>query len=125
MIIKLSQYYILKAYPDSFNSDNYDIIKCQRCGCHAIALNIHALEDDFTRKYGYILKPKSLLEPIIANYNKIFFCFLEMKRISCFYLLKLIDTSEENLNDKGKLTMVIYQLSSEEDDNIPHKKKIN
>ena len=47
-IIKLSQHCILKAYPDSFNSDNYDIIKCWRCGCQAAALNIQALEDDFT-----------------------------------------------------------------------------
>ena len=131
-IIKLSQHCILKAYPDSFNSDNYDIIKCWRCGCQAAALNIQALEDDFTlfnivffyqnRKCGYVLKPKKLLEPNIAYNNKKSFVFLEMKIISCFYLLKLIDTNEENLNDKGKLSMEIYPLGSEEDDSVPHKK---
>jgi len=131
-IIKLSQHCILKAYPDSFNSDNYDIIKCWRCGCQAAALNIQALEDDFTlfnivffyqnRKCGYVLKPKKLLEPNIAYNNKKSFCFLEMKIISCFYLLKLIDTNEENVNDKGKLSMEIYPLGSEEDDSVPHKK---
>ena len=131
-IIKLSQHCILKAYPDSFNSDNYDIIKCWRCGCQAAALNIQALEDDFTlfnivffyqnRKCGYVLKPKKLLEPNIVNNNKKSFCFLEMKIISCFYLLKLIDTNEENLNENGKLTMEIYPLGSEEDDSAPHKK---
>ena len=71
MIIKLSQHCILKVYPDSFNSDNYDIIKCWRCACHAAALNIQALEDDFAlsdiiffyqnRKCGYILKPKKII----------------------------------------------------------------
>ena len=71
MIIKLSQHCILKVYPDSFNSDNYDIIKCWRCVCNAAALNIQALEDDFTlfdiiffiqnRKCGYILKPKKII----------------------------------------------------------------
>ena len=131
-IIKLSQHCILKAYPDSFNSDNYDIIKCWRCGCQAAALNIQALEDDFTlfnivffyqnRKCGYVLKPKRLLEPNIANNNKKSFCFLEMKIISCFYLLKLIDANEDNLTENGKLTMEIYPLGSEEDDNVPHKK---
>jgi len=45
-----------------------------------------------------------------------------MKVIFCFYLLKLIDTSEENFNDKGKLTLEIYPLGSEEEYNVPHKK---
>ena len=39
-------------------------------------------------------------------------------------LLKLIGTSEDNLNDKGKLTMEIYPLGSKEEDNFPHKKII-
>ena len=47
-IIKLSQHCILKAYPDSFSSENYDIIKCWRCGCQIAAINIQALENDFT-----------------------------------------------------------------------------
>ena len=62
------------------------------------------------------------MEPNIANNNNKFFCFLEMKKISYFYLLKLIGTSEDKLNDKGKLTKEIYPLGSEEDDNSPHKK---
>ena len=37
-------------------------------------------------------------------------------------LLKLIGTSEDNLNDKGKLTM--EPLGSKEEDNFPHKKII-
>ena len=131
-IIKLSQHCILKAYPDSFNSNNYDIIKCWRCGCQAAALNIQALEDDFTlfnmvffyqnRKCGYVLKPSKLLDPnIIIDYQKSNYN-LEMKIISCYNLLKLIEYSEEELYEKAKLYMEIYILGSEEDDRIEHRK---
>ena len=129
-IIKLSQHCILKAYPDSFNSNNYDIIKCWRCGCQACALNIQALEDDFTlfnfvfffqnRRCGYVLKPKKLLDPnILIDYEKSYYK-LRMKIISVYNLLKLIETSEDALYEKGKVTMEIYSLGSEEDNNNPH-----
>ena len=131
-IIKLSQHCILKAYPDSFNSNNYDIIKCWRCGCQAAALNIQALEDDFTlfnivffyqnRKCGYVLKPKKLLDPKIkvgcdkSKYS------LRMKIISVYNLLKLFESSEDALYEQGRLSMEIYSLGSEGDDNNLHYK---
>ena len=62
------------------------------------------------------------LQVLFLFLKKVFICFLEMKKISYFYLLKLIGTSEDKLNDKGKLTKEIYPLGSEEDDNSPHKK---
>ena len=131
-IIKLSQHCLLKAYPDSFSSANYDIIKCWRCGCQAAALNIQALEDDFTlfntvffyqnRKCGYVLKPSKLLDPKIvidyerSNYN------LKMKILSCYNLLKLIEMREEAIYEKGKIQMEIYTLGSDNDDKNPHQK---
>jgi len=131
-IIKLSQHCILKAYPDSFSSANYDIIKCWRCGCQAAALNIQALEDDFTlfnmvffyqnRKCGYVLKPSKLLDPkIIIDYERSYYT-LKMKILSCYNLLKLIEKREEALYDKGKLQLEIYSLGSDNDDKNPHKK---
>lgn len=129
-IIKLSQHCLLKAYPDSFSSDNYDIIKCWRCGCQIAAINIQTLENDFTlfnkvffyqhRNCGYILKPEKLLEKDIIIDNSPS-CTLEIKIVSCYNLLKLLESSEDALYEKGKLYMEIYSLGSEEDDLIPHK----
>jgi hypothetical protein len=58
----------LKAYPSSFNSDNYDCLKTWLVGSQISAINIQKLDDDDTllnfilfkknRKSGYILKPK-------------------------------------------------------------------
>ena len=131
-IIKLSQHCILKAYPDNFDSTNYDVIKCWRCGCQAAALNIQALEDDFTlfnlvffyqnRKCGYVLKPARLLDPkVLVDYEKTFYT-LKMKVISCYNLYKLMEMNEDLFYEKGKLMMEIYSLGSENDDKNPHMK---
>ena len=131
-IIKLSQHCILKAYPDSFTSANYDIIKCWRCGCQAAALNIQALEDDFTlfntvffyqnRKCGFVLKPSKLLDPkIIIDYERSLYT-LKMKLISCYNLFKLMEMNEDSFYEKGKLQIEIYSLGSDDDDKNPHQK---
>ena len=130
-LIKLSQHCILKAYPDSFSSSNYDIIKCWRCGCQAAALNIQALEDDFTlfntvffyqyRKCGYVLKPSKLLnaDEIAVDYAKSDYN-LKMKIISCYNLAKLIEMNEEIVYEKKRLKMEVYSVGSENDDKNPH-----
>ena len=130
-IIKLSQHCILKAYPDSFRSNNYDIIKCWRCGCQIAAINIQALENDFTlfnkvfffqnKKCGYVLKPNRLLEKKIILNNKKANSSIEFKVISCYNLLKLLEVKEDILYEKGKLQMEIYALGSEQDDLNPHR----
>ena len=130
-IIKLSQHCILKAYPDSFRSNNYDIIKCWRCGCQIAALNIQALEDDFTlfnniffyqnKKCGYVLKPQRLLDKDIIINNKTPNGKIEFKIISCYNLLKLMESKEDIIYEKGKLNMEIYSLGSEQDDLNPHR----
>ena len=131
-ILKLSQHCLLKAYPNSFNSDNYDIIKCWRCGCQAAAINIQALEDDFTlfnkvffyqnRKCGFVLKPNKLLDPKLKiDMNKSYYT-LNMKIISVYNLLKLIESSEDAVYEKKKCYMEIYSLGAEGDDNNQHHK---
>ena len=130
-IIKLSQHCILKAYPDSFNSENYDVIKCWRCGCQIAAINIQALENDFTlfnkvffyqnKKFGYVLKPNKLLDKDIKIDNKTPNSKIEFKILSCYNLLKLLETNEDILYERGKLRMEIYSLGSEQDDHNPHK----
>ena len=129
-IIKLSQHCILKAYPDSFSSENYDIIKCWRCGCQIAAINIQALENDFTlfnkvffyqnKKCGYVLKPNRLLEKNIII-DKTPNSKIEFKILSCYNLLKLLEANEEILYERGKIKMEIYPLGSEKDDLNPHK----
>ena len=73
---------MMKAYPQKFDSSNYYIIKCWCCGCQTAAINIHAVEDDFTlfnqvfftqnNNCGYVLKPKKLLLDtfIFEDYKK-------------------------------------------------------
>ena len=132
VILRLSQHCLLKAYPDSFYSTNYDIIKCWRCGCQAAAVNIQALEDDFTlfnivffyqnRKCGFVLKPPRLLDPKAKFKYEESSYTLKMKIISCYNLLKLIEMNEDALYEQAKLAMEIYTLGGEKDDKNPHKK---
>jgi hypothetical protein len=91
-LIKLSFHCMLKAYPQNFDSSNYDIIKCWSCGCQCAAINIQAVEDDFTlfnqifftqnKNNGYILKPKKFI-------NK-YFSFEEYKIPKFYIKMKII-----------------------------------
>ena len=132
-IIKLSQHCMIKAYPQSFNSSNYDIIKCWALGCQTAAINIQALQDDYTlfnivffcqyNNCGYVLKPRKLLEKvgILNDYIKPMF-ILGLKICSFYNLSKLLEAFEEKPNYSGKLHVEIYSLGSEVDDKFPHKK---
>lgn len=81
-IIDFTQNSLMKAYPQSFDSSNYDPIKCWMIGCQVASMNIQATEDDWTllnmmffqqnKKCGYVLKPKKLLpeSTFIEIYDK-------------------------------------------------------
>ena len=124
---------MIKAYPQSFDSSNYDIIKCWGLGCQAAAINIQALQDDYTlfnivffcqyKNCGYVLKPRKLLGTVgISNdYIKPMF-ILGFKMYSIYNLSKLIEVYEDKPNYSGKLYIEIYSLGSEADDKYPHKK---
>ena len=47
-MISLSNHCMIKAYPQNFDSTNYDIIKCWAMGVQAAAINIQATKDDYT-----------------------------------------------------------------------------
>ena len=132
-IIKLSQHCMIKAYPQSFDSSNYDVIKCWAMGCQAAAINIQALQDDYTlfniiyfcqyQNCGYALKPRKLLEKvgILNDYTKPAF-ILGFKICSIYNLSKLIEIYEDKPNYGGKLYIEIYSMGSENDDKFPHKR---
>ena len=133
-IIRVSQNLMMKAYPESFDSSNYDIIKCWGCGCQVAAINIQALEDDFTlfnivffyqnQNCGFVLKPKKLLEniDILNDYLKPMF-IVSMKICSFYNLSKLIDATENNeINYEGKISVEVYSKGCDNDDLFPHKK---
>ena len=131
-ILKLSQHCVLKAYPSSFSSKNYDIIKCWLCGCQIAALNIQALEDDYTlfntvffyqnKKCGFVLKPQKLLDSNCEFNNDKANYVLKLEIISCYNLINLLELNEETLIEKSNLSIEIYSLGSEKDDKNPHKK---
>jgi hypothetical protein len=135
-MIELNTHCMMKAYPQSFDSSNYDCIKCWIQGCQCAALNIQALDDDFTlfdkvffkqnNNHGYVLKPKKLLIDSLSfeEYEKPYYS-LELKIYSLTNLVKLIDaankfyeTNEEIAKD-GKLTFEIYTLGSDKEDKNP------
>ena len=132
-LIQLSQHCMVKAYPQSFNSSNYDVIKCWGLGCQAAAINIQALKDDYTlfnivffcqyKNCGYVLKPRKLLEKvsILNDYIKPMF-ILEFKICSIYNLSKLIDIYDDKPNYSGKLYFEVYSLGHELDDKFPHRK---
>ena len=72
----------MKAYPQSFASDNYNLVKIWISGAQVAALNIQSNEDNYTllnkiffmnnRNSGYVLKPKKLLPEslLIEKYDK-------------------------------------------------------
>ena len=132
-IIELSQHCMIKAYPQSFNSSNYDIIKCWALGCQVSAINIQAFKDDYTlynivffcqnNNCGYVLKPRKLLDKvgILNDYVKPMFV-LGFKMCSIYNLSKLIEIYETKPNYSGKLYFEVYSLGHDIDNKFPHKK---
>jgi len=120
-IIKLSFHCMMKACPQSFNSSNYDIIKCWCCGCQAAAVNIQAIEDDYTlfnqifftqnKNCGYVLKPQKLLfHTFQFEEYKIPKYFLNIKIISLLNFIKLLEIANISQTKNCKMIMKIYTL---------------
>ena len=107
----------MKAYPQSFASDNYNLVKIWICGAQVAALNIQSNEDNYTllnkiffmnnRNSGYVLKPKKLLPEslFIENYEKpkmyIVIRLLCMVNIQKLVKKEGIDFGKKNLLLKG------------------------
>ena len=120
-LIKLSFHCMLKAYPQNFDSSNYDIIKCWSCGCQCAAINIQAVDDDFTlfnqifftqnKNCGYILKPNKFIEKNftfeeykIPKYN------IKFEIIYLFNFPELLNSSNIPFVKNAKMQMKIYSL---------------
>ena len=122
-LIKLSFHCMLKSYPQNFDSSNYNIIKCWSCGCQCAAINIQAVNDDFTlfnqifftrnKNCGYILKPKKLIEKYFyfEEYKAPKF-YINFEIINLFNFIELIKLSHIPFIQKAKMQMKIYSLET-------------
>ena len=120
-LIKLSFHCMLKAYPQNFDSSNYNIIKCWSCGCQCAAINIQAVDDDFTlfnqifftqnKNHGYVLKPKKFTESnyFFEEYKDPKF-FINLKIVNLFNFIELIHLAKIDFVKKAKLQMKVYSL---------------
>jgi hypothetical protein len=135
-IIELNTHCMMKAYPQSFDSSNYDCIKCWLQGCQCAALNIQALDDDFTlfdkvffkqnKNQGYVLKPRKLLIDYLKfeDYEKPYYT-LELKIFSLTNLVRLIDAAnkfheiDDEISKDGSLNFEMYTLGSHKEDKNP------
>jgi hypothetical protein len=114
----------MKAYPQKFDSSNYDIIKCWLTGCQCAAINIQATEDDFTlfdkiffkqnQNKGYVLKPQKLLPSKnieFETYEKR--CkTIRLKIISVFNMVKLINVSKSKIKKDKQISFEVYSLDA-------------
>ena len=133
-IIELSFHCMMKAYPQNFDSSNYDIIKCWCCGCQTAAINIQAVEDDYTlfnqifftqnNNCGYVLKPKKfLLKTFELEYYVKPKFFIKIQIINLFNFVKLAEIAEVKQKKGGKMQIKIYSLGPyTENDGINEKK---
>ena len=133
-IIKFTSNSLMKIYPQSFDSSNYNIIECWSLGIQISALNIQAIEDDFTlfdivffkqnKNLGYVRKPKKLLfdNLKIEKYEKPYFT-LQVDIKIVFALSKIIQFTGMKLEKDKNMTMSIYVLGTESDikNNIKYK----
>ena len=123
-LIQFNQHCLMKAYPQKFDSSNYDIIKCWLTGCQCAAINIQATEDDFTlfdkiffkqnQNKGYVLKPQKLLPSKnieFETYEKR--CkTIRLKIISVFNMVKLINVSKSKIKKDKQISFEVYSLDA-------------
>ena len=123
-LIQFNQHCLMKAYPQKFDSSNYDIIKCWLTGCQCAAINIQATEDDFTlfdkiffkqnQNKGYVLKPQKLLPSKnieFETYEKR--CkTIRLKIISVFNMVKLINVSKTKIKKDKQISFEVYSLDA-------------
>ena len=117
---------LMKIYPQSFNSSNYNIVQCWAAGIQVAALNIQATHDDYTlfdkvffkqnKNLGYVEKPKKLkidsLE--IEKYDKPHF-ILEVSIKIIFALSKIIQFTGMKIKKNEFMTMSVYVLGTNAD----------
>ena len=125
---------LMKIYPQSFNSSNYNIVSCWSAGIQVAALNIQATQDDYTlfdkiffkqnKNLGYVVKPNKLLKETfqIEKYDKPHF-ILEVSIKIFFALSKIIQFTGMNLKKTDFMTMNVYVLgiNADKQNNLEYK----
>ena len=128
-ILNLTKHCLLRIYPESFDSSNYNIIKCFACGIQGCCLNMQSTEDDFTlynkiffkqnEAQGYVLKPeKYFSNEFIYNYDKPnYICKIQI--LSLINLYALIEELKLKFNKDMELNLAIYVIGIKEDESNP------
>ncbi len=126
-IIKFSSITLMKAYPQRFDSINYDPTKVWILGGQVAALNIQSLDEDYTmmnkifflqnRGCGYVLKPKKLLP------ESMYFDSYSNKKgevhIKIYNLIDAFDLilkAKKEIKDKYNMSIIFKLYGSLEDD---------
>ncbi len=128
-MMNLTQKCLIKVYPQSFDSSNYNMIKCFSCGIQACALNMQATEDDFilydkiffkqNQGLGYVVKPERFFSSQNNYYydKPCYYCHMEI--ISLINCSKLIENAKIKIDNQGELVLKIYSIGIKEDENNP------
>ena len=128
-ILNLTKHCLLRIYPESFDSSNYNIIKCFACGIQGCCLNMQSTEDDFTlynkiffkqnEAQGYVLKPERFFSnEFIYDYDKPnYICKIQI--LSIINLYALIEELKLKFNKDMELNLAIYVIGIKEDESNP------
>ena len=115
----------MKSYPQSFYSENYNIVKIWTSGTQVAAINIQKTDDDYTllnkiffmnnRNSGYILKPKKFLPESlnIEKYDKPKL-YVVIKLLSINWIQKLVKREGIDFGNNN-LTLECYVIGSKSD----------
>ena len=134
LLIEFNQNSLMKAYPQSFNSANYNPIDCWTLGCHVASMNIQATEDDYlllnhiffkqNQNCGYVLKPKKLLPEYtkIETYEEPVGS-VEITLKSIVNAVRLIQNEKIKLKKNYNMKLTCYMIGTEEDEDPNNNKK--
>ena len=126
-MVQFGQHCMIKVYPISFNSYNFDIIKSWLAGCQCACLNIQKNDDDFLlynkvffrQNYncGYVLKPSKLLLENYIEKNDAPKYTLKCRIYSIFNLVELLEISGNKIKkDNNDIRLIIYSIGNNKDD---------
>jgi hypothetical protein len=126
-ISEFNQNALMKAYPQSFNSANYNPIHCWIMGCHVASMNIQATEDDYllcnkiffkqNQNCGYVLKPPKLLPESthIEVYDKPL-CTIHITIHSLINVATLVQNEKKKLKRNCEMKLTCYVIGTNEDE---------
>ena len=135
-VTEFNQNALMKAYPQSFNSANYNPIHCWIMGCHVASMNIQATEDDYllcnkiffkqNQNCGYVLKPPKLLPESthIEVYDKPL-CNIHITIHSLINVARLVQNEKKKLKRNCEMKLTCYVIGTNEDEEHNRKFSFN